>query len=83
VAVKAAEVAPDATITEDGAVTDVLLLARPTDCPPVPAAASSVTVQVSVPAPVIDALVQFSPLMAGSLADEPDSVAVPDKTTVS
>ena len=60
VAVKAAVVAPAATITEVGTVTDELLLARLTVNPPVGAAALSVTVQLSVPAPVIDPLAQLS-----------------------
>ena len=50
VAVKAALVALAATVTEAGTVTELLLLDRVTACPPVPAAALSVTVQVSVPA---------------------------------
>ena len=50
VAVKAALVALAATVTEAGTVTELLLLDRVTVCPPVPAAALSVTVQVSVPA---------------------------------
>jgi hypothetical protein len=50
VAVKAALAALAATVTEAGTVTELLLLDRVTVCPPVPAAALSVTVQVSVPA---------------------------------
>jgi hypothetical protein len=57
VAVKLALVAPAATVTEAGTVTALLLLARLTAKPPLSAAAFSVTVQLSVPAPVIDALV--------------------------
>ena len=52
VAVKLAVVEPAATVTEAGTVTDELLLARLTVNPPVAAAAFSVTVQLSVPAPV-------------------------------
>ena len=65
VAAKPALAAPAATVTDDGTVTDALLLVRLTACPPVPAAAFSVTVQLSVPAPVIDPLVQLNPLGTG------------------
>jgi hypothetical protein len=58
VAVNPALVAFAATVTEAGTVTAALLLARLTVKPPVPAAALSVTVQLSLPAPVIDALLQ-------------------------
>ena len=50
VAVNAALVAPAATVTDAGTVTALLLLARLTANPPVPAAAVSVTVHASVPA---------------------------------
>jgi len=66
VAVKVAVVAPAATVTEAGTVTDELLLARFTVNPPVAAAAFSVTVQLSVPDPVNDPLVQLSPLSTGT-----------------
>jgi hypothetical protein len=46
------------TVTVDGTVTAVLLLARFTIIPPEGAPPFSVTVQVSVPAPVIEALPQ-------------------------
>ncbi len=49
VALKFAEVAPDATLTEPGTVNAVTLLDRVTVMPPVPAACESVTVQVDVP----------------------------------
>ena len=62
VAVKLALVAPEATVTDDGTVTDALLLVRLTAWPPLGAAAVSVAVQLSVPAPVIDPLVQLSSL---------------------
>ena len=52
------------TTTVAGTVTAALLLVRPTLKPPLPAAALSVTVQVSLPEPVIDALLQVSPLKA-------------------
>ena len=65
VAVKLAVVAPAATVTDDGAVNDVSLLDTVTAWPPVAAAAFSVTVQVSVPAPVIEPLAQVRPLNTG------------------
>ena len=66
VAVKAAVVAPAATVTVAGKVTDELLLARLTAKPPVGAAAFRVTVQLSVPAPVIEPLAQLSALSTGT-----------------
>lgn len=52
VAVNPALVALAATVTEDGTVTDVLLLESPTLNPLLPAGAFNVTVQASAPAPV-------------------------------
>jgi hypothetical protein len=66
VAEKLPVVDPAATVTEAGTVTAVLLLARVTANPPLAAATFSVTVQLSVPAPVIDPLVQLSPLNTGT-----------------
>lgn len=66
VAVKPAVVAPAATVTEAGTVTAVLLLARPTASPPVAAAAFSVTVQLSVPAPLMDEFVQETAVSTGT-----------------
>jgi hypothetical protein len=66
VAVKLAVVAPAATVTLAGTVTDVLLLARLTGNPPVVAAAFRVTVQLSVPAPVIDPFAQLNTLTTGT-----------------
>jgi hypothetical protein len=66
VAVKVAVVDPAATVTEAGTVTVELLLARLTAKPPVGAAAFSVTVQLSVPDPVNEPLVQLSPLSIGT-----------------
>ena len=66
VAEKLALEAPAATVTEAGIVTAELLLARPTANPPVAAAALSDTLQLSVPAPVIDPLVQLIPLRTGT-----------------
>ncbi len=59
VAWKVAVVALAATVTVAGTVTDELLLDSVTASPPVGAAPSSVTVQVSVPAPVMLALLQL------------------------
>jgi hypothetical protein len=66
VAVKLAVVEPAATVTEAGTVTDELLLARLTAKPPVDAAAFSVTVQLSLPAAVIEPLAQLSALSTGT-----------------
>ena len=65
VAVKFALVAPEATVTLAGTVTALLLLARLTANPPLAAAAFSVTVQLSVPAPVIEPFAQLNPLSTG------------------
>jgi hypothetical protein len=64
--VKLAETAPGATVTEAGTVKDELLLARFTVRPPPAAAAFTVTVQLSIPAPVIDALLHLTPLNTGT-----------------
>ncbi len=66
VAVKLAVVEPAATITVAGTVAALLLLAKLTVNPPVAAAAFSVTVQLSVPDPVNEPLVQLSPLNIGT-----------------
>jgi len=62
VAVKAALVAPAATVTLAGTVTELLLLARLTLTPPVGAAVFRLTVQASVPAPVKDDVTHASEL---------------------
>ena len=62
VAVKVALLALAFTSTEVGTVTAPLLLARRTVNPPLAAAPFSFTVQLSVPAPVIDGLLQLSEL---------------------
>ena len=62
VAVNPALVALAGTTTVAGTVTEALLLVRPTLTPPLPAAELSVTVHASLPAPVMDALLQESPL---------------------
>jgi hypothetical protein len=66
VAVKLALLAPAATVTEAGTVTAELLLLRLTEKPLLAAAAFSATVQLSVPAPVIDPLLQLSPFSTGT-----------------
>jgi hypothetical protein len=84
VAVKPVLVAFAGTTTVAGTVTAVLLLLNPTLTPPLPAAELSVTVHVSFPAPVSDALLQerelnvpgaavpvpLSPTIAVPLVDE-------------
>jgi hypothetical protein len=62
VAVNVAPVALAATVTDAGTVTAELLLATLTVVPPLGAAPFSVTVQESVPAPVIEEFVQESAL---------------------
>ena len=62
VAVNPALVALAGTTTVAGTVTAVLLLLNPTLTPPLPAAELSVTVQLSLPAPVSDALLQDTEL---------------------
>jgi hypothetical protein len=62
VAEKATPVEFAGTVTVAGKVTEVSLLERLTLSPPLPAAALRVTVQASVPAPVIEPLVQENAL---------------------
>ena len=64
VAVKPALVAFAGTVTEVGTITAESLLDRLTLNPPLGAAALNVTVQASVPDPVIDTLLQEIPLNA-------------------
>ncbi|MGB7136683.1 MAG: hypothetical protein WBD46_15440 [Acidobacteriaceae bacterium] len=64
VAVKAALVNPDATVTDAGRVNALLLLARETAVPPLGAADVSVTVQASLAAPVSELLLQETALSA-------------------
>ena len=77
VAGKVAVVAPAATVTDAGTVTEVLPLERLTPKPPVAAAAFRATVQVSVAAPVTEALAQVRPVSATL-----DAVPVPLRETV-
>ena len=65
VAEKPALAEPAATVTVEGTVTAELLLARFTVNPPVAAAAFSVTVQGSVPEPVIEPSVHERPARTG------------------
>jgi hypothetical protein len=66
VAVKPAEVAPATMFVDAGTVTAALLLVRFTVRPPVGAAAFSVTVQLSVPAPVMDPVAQVTAVNLGT-----------------
>lgn len=67
VAVKPTLDAPPGTVTLAGTATAVLLLDRLTARPPVLAARVSVTVQASVPAPVIVPLLQLKALSAAEV----------------
>jgi hypothetical protein len=66
VAENAALVCPDAILIEAGRVTAALLLDRATVKPPLAAAVFSVAVQLSVPAPDMEPLVQVSPVSTGT-----------------
>ena len=72
-AVNDALVAPAGTVTDAGTETALLLLARLTTRPLVPAAAFRETVQASLPAPVKEALLQETALSAPGAAT-PDPV---------
>jgi len=76
VAVKLAVVEPAATVTEAGTVTVELLLASLTVNPPQPSALFSFTVQRTVPAPVIEVLLQLSPLSVAAAAGRQANRAV-------
>lgn len=65
-AVKFALLAPAATVTEAGTLTSELLLDSPIANPPLAAGVFTVTVQLSVPDPIIELLVQFSAVSAGT-----------------
>jgi hypothetical protein len=78
-AMKPALVAFAATITDAGTITDALLLDRFTVNPPAGAAAVRLTVQVSDPAPVIDALLHDTARRVAPCGspDEPELVCNP------
>jgi hypothetical protein len=77
VAVNPALLALAGTTTVAGTVTAALLLVKDTLKPPLPAGPLSVTVQASLPAPVIDALLQDSALkVAGPAVPVPVPVPV-------
>jgi hypothetical protein len=65
-AMKLALLAPTATVTEAGTLTSELLLARPIANPPPAAGVFTVTVQLSVPDPTIELLVQLSAVSPGT-----------------
>jgi hypothetical protein len=72
--------APEATTTEAGTVTVALLLARITEKPVLGAAALKDTVQLSVPMPIMEELVQLSPESEGvPLEPLPWSLVVVDE----
>jgi hypothetical protein len=81
-AVKPALVAFAVTVTEEGIVTAALLLARPTLKPLDGAAALSVTVHVSVPAPAMELLEQDRPLSDGEADEVPPFKPIPCSVTV-
>jgi hypothetical protein len=66
VAEKLAVVAPADTVTDAGTVTALLLLVMPTANPPLAAAAFSVTVQLSVPALLMEPFAQVRPVSTGT-----------------
>jgi hypothetical protein len=65
VAVKLAVLAPAGTVTEAGTDTALLLLSKFTTIPPDAADAFNITEQLSVPAPVIEPLVQLTVVSTG------------------
>lgn len=79
VAVKVVLDAPEGTETTDGTVTAVLLLARLTDMPVLPAGALNFTVHVSEPAAVINVFVQLSADSEGEVDPLPWSFTVPPR----
>jgi hypothetical protein len=66
VAAKLAVVDPAATVTWAGTVTEELSLAKLTVNPPLAAAPLSVTLQLSLPPPVMDPLLQLNALSTGT-----------------
>jgi hypothetical protein len=80
---KLAVLAPEETVTEEGTVTAVLLLARLTIMPVLAAAELNVTVHLSEPDPVIDALAQLRLESDAVLAPLPCSLTALDKFVMS
>ena len=70
-AVKFTLVAPEGTVTDAGTLSEVLLLERLTVTPALVAAELMVTVQLSVPAPLIDELAQLNPVSDAVAWEEP------------
>jgi hypothetical protein len=77
VAEKLALVAPAATVTVEGTVTDELLLARFTVAPPLAAATFSETVHESLPAALIDELAHQTALGVGMPVPVKSTTVVP------
>jgi hypothetical protein len=71
--------APDGTETTEGTKTAMLLLARLTDMPVLPAGALNFTVQVSEPAAVINVFAQLSADSIGEVDPLPWSFTVPPR----
>lgn len=69
-AVKLAPIAPAAIVTAEGTTTEELLLSRAIASPPLAAAAFRVTVQASLPAPVIVEFAQERAASTGTPAPE-------------
>jgi hypothetical protein len=82
VAANVALVAFAGMVTDAGTVTAALLLVRLTPRPPLPAAALSVTVQLSVSAPVIDVSLHDTPFKTPTAAAEKVCIPVPFSCTV-
>ncbi len=83
-AVKLALVAPGGTDNETGTLTALLLLDRLTVMPPLVAGALNVTLQLSVPDPIIDELAQLSPANEAveEEAPRPCSFTIPPTLTL-
>jgi hypothetical protein len=82
VALKVAEIAPAATVTDAGTVTTAVLLLRPTAAPPLGAAWVKVTVQVVVlPEPSV-AGVHVTEITPAPARTERDELSTPFKVAV-
>jgi hypothetical protein len=82
VAVKFADVAPAATVTDAGTGSAALLEERPTEAPPARAADVKVTVQVEVAPEVTELGVQDKPETAGGGVTVTVEVALPFSVAV-